>query len=93
MNEDERDREFQEAMKDEEAQITSTQGDHDADGVLTDFYIKPYKGLHDVEEEDEAILPMFYFDNDDGFWDSYIEKRVKKWEEHPMLVNRQYIKV
>lgn len=80
-------------MKNEEAALTQTNNEAESSGVLTDFYVKPYQGLYEVEEEDDPILPLHYFENDDGFWDKYIERRFKKWEEHPMIVHRPFIKV
>lgn len=93
MNENQREKEFFEAMKNEEAALTQAKDDTEATGVLTDFYVKPYQGLDEVEEADDPVLPLYYFDNEDGFWDSYIQNRLRKWEEHPMIVNRPFIKV
>lgn len=92
LEEDERDREFMDAMKEEQT-VENVQGDVEADSVLTDFYVKPYKNLYDVEEADDPILPLFYFDNDDGFWDKHIQTKFQKWQEHDMIVNRRFIKV
>ena len=43
---------------------------------LTDFPTKPYAGLDDVQNADnlanEHLVPINYYDNDDGFWDDYI---------------------
>lgn len=40
---------------------------------------------NDVPEE----LPLNYYDNDDGFWDSYIQYKFERWEDGGMLVNRK----
>eukprot|EP00347_Sterkiella_histriomuscorum_P022338 403330831 len=90
--EDERDKQLMEAMK-EEKTVENVQGDSEADAVLTDFYVKPYKNLYDVEEAADPIIPLFYFDNEDGFWNGHIQRKFNKWQEHDMIVNRKFIKV
>ena len=80
------------AMKEEQT-VENVQGDTEADAVLTDFYVKPYRNLYDVEQSDDPIIPLFYFDNDDGFWDKHIQTKFKKWQEHDMIVHRRFIKV
>jgi hypothetical protein len=90
--EDERDREFFEAMK-EEKTVENVQGDAEADAVLTDFYIKPYREIDDAYEENDVLLPLYFYDNDDGFWTKHIENKMNKWQENPMITNRKHIKV
>lgn len=61
---------------------------------MTDFYLKPYNDqLYSREEEDDPVLPLFFFDNDDGFWSKYIQQKHAKWEAHDMITNRPFIKV
>jgi hypothetical protein len=81
-----------EAMK-EEKTVENVQGDTEADAVLTDFYVKPYKGLYDTLGDEEPNIPLYYFDNEDGFWDDHIQKKFTQWQEHNMIVNRKFIKV
>ena len=60
---------------------------------MTDYYIKPYAGPWDKIEEDEPLLPLYFFDNDDGFWTKYMREKHRKWESNDMIVHRKYIKV
>lgn len=34
-------------------------------------------------------LPLNYYDNDDGFWDSYIQHKQDRWEQAGLIVNRR----
>lgn len=43
--------------------------------VLTDFYILPHNDPYAVKEDYGPILPLHYYDNDDGFWDEYIQMK------------------
>lgn len=46
-----------------------------------------------VSEEDPfPILPIDYYDNEDGFWDDYIAKKEATYDEIPMIVTRPYFK-
>ena len=46
---------------------------------LTDFPVKEYadideiQGAHDMANE--HLVPINYYDNDDGFWDEYIREK------------------
>lgn len=60
-----------------------------------DFPRKPYADLDEVQGEAvEAAFeqPVNFYDNEDGFWDDYIEHKRLRWEENPMLVHRQFFK-
>lgn len=52
--------------------ITEFTVEPEMEKVMTDFYLKPYPDVHDVEEVADPILPLDFYDNDDGFWDEYI---------------------
>jgi hypothetical protein len=42
-------------------------------------------------EEGAPNLPVDYYENDDGFWDSIISEKLKRYDAHkPMLKNRQH---
>jgi len=47
---------------------------------MTDWYRKPYADLNEVEAEKAVMndyeMPVQYWDNDDGFWDTYISHRM-----------------
>ena len=34
-------------------------------------------------------LPINYYDNDDGFWDSYIQHKQNRWEKSGFITNRK----
>lgn len=60
--------------------------------VLTDFHIPPYPTPFEIAEEKKVVLPLMYYDNDDGFWDEYIDRKYQKWGQTPMLINRKFYK-
>lgn len=60
--------------------------------VLTDFPIKPYAEIDHVEEDPNPILPIDFYDNEDGFWDEYIQYKQKKLGQGDMIVNRRFMK-
>ena len=43
---------------------------------MVDFPTKEYAGVDEVkaarEKSNEHLVPINYYDNDDGFWDEYI---------------------
>lgn len=39
---------------------------------MTDFYVKPYNDPLAAKEDDGPVLPLHFYDNDDGFWSDYI---------------------
>ena len=60
--------------------------------VLTDFYILPYPDPTEADSPEEPLIPLNYYDNDDGFWDKYIQMKQEKWGANPMIVNRMFLK-
>jgi hypothetical protein len=56
----------------------------------------PYPKLpdpYDIPEDPELTLyPINYYDNDDGFWDEWIEKKNKHYDEVPMIAKRLFFK-
>jgi len=38
----------------------------------------------------EPLIPVNYYDNDDGFWTKHIEETVERWDEHDVLNHRRY---
>lgn len=59
---------------------------------MTDFYLKPYPHPNDSINYTDPLLPLNYYDNDDGFWTEYIQKKQNKWAANPMIVNRPFLK-
>jgi len=63
--------------------------------VAVDFYQKPYATGDMIESGQEAkdpIIPIIYYDNDDGFWDKYLDDRIERWDENDVLTNRKFFK-
>lgn len=50
--------------------------------VQTDFQIKPYPTLDYIEEDPGPVIPIDFYDNEDGFWDDYIKYKRDKMSEH-----------
>lgn len=48
--------------------------------VLTDFYVKPYDDPLVWGADPTPTFPLYYYDNEDGFWDEYIQYKQKRWE-------------
>jgi hypothetical protein len=64
--------------------------------VQSDFYKKPYAEPDHIEAEDELLhdplIPVNFYDNDDGFWTQYMNEKIDRWGEHDVLNNRRYFK-
>lgn len=46
---------------------------------------------HLMWEEGAPSLPVDYYDNADGFWDSIISEKLRRYDQHkPMLKTRKY---
>ncbi|CDW89254.1 UNKNOWN [Stylonychia lemnae] len=91
--EDERSRELTKLLS-EGVNIQQATQDSEANSVQSDFYIKPYQeDIYHKEEQDDPILPLHYYDNDDGFWSGYIQYKQKRMEKNIMITNRPFIKV
>lgn len=67
---------------------------------LTDFYTQVYPTGDAIEARDTGDrnngvapkeLPINYYDNDDGFWDDYIDHKLKRGEEAGFIVNRMHV--
>lgn len=44
------------------------------------------------QEAKDPIIPIMYYDNDDGFWDKYLDDRIERWDENDVLTNRKFFK-
>ncbi len=91
LGEDSRERE-EESIMEKELNITEFQVEPEMEKVMTDFYIKGYPDPLAANEEQGPILPLHFYDNDDGFWDEYITHKQNRWEKNQMIVNRPFIK-
>lgn len=82
----------QKKIMEEEQNISVFTVEPEMEKVQTDFYIKPYPSPHHVFEEAGPLLPLNYYDNDDGFWDEYIQYKQDRMAENQMIVNRKFMK-
>ena len=66
-------------LYDTELNIEEYKMDTEAQTCMTDFYRKPYAEADDKriseEEKNEGEVPIDFYDNEDGFWDNYIEEK------------------
>jgi hypothetical protein len=90
LDEDSREREAAKIME-QELNITEYQVEPEMEKVMTDFYVKPYADPKEPQEK-PLLQPLNYYDNDDGFWNEYIEQKHQKWFSNPLIVNRPFLK-
>ena len=66
---------------------------------MTDFFTHSHLGPDDIEarmagDVNHGIaaeeLPLNYYDNDDGFWDDYIQKKHEQWDQQGLITNRKF---
>lgn len=91
LDEENREREAAEIME-HELNITDYQVEPEMEKVMTDFYVKPYPNPLEADHPAGPLLPLHYYDNDDGFWSEYIQMKHNKWGSNQMIVNRQFLK-
>ena len=60
--------------------------------ILMDFEIKEYPDVNSRKEDPNPVLPIDFYDNDDGFWDEYISYKRQRLSENKLIVNRIYLK-
>lgn len=90
VDEDSREREAQK-INDSELNISDYQVEPEMEKVMTDFPLPP-------DQDPRAyipygpILPLDFYDNDDGFWDDYIKQKQERWAANPMIVRRPFLK-
>lgn len=81
---------------DKEGNISQYELDPEVQQCMVDFPQKPYADLDDVEAKDdvanEHVVPINFYDNDDGFWDEYIADKEKRQVEAGYLTNRRWFK-
>lgn len=86
-----REREQKQIME-QEQNISVFTVEPEMERVLTDFYVKPYPSPFDKADEPGPILPLDFYDNDDGFWTDYIQQKQTRWAQNEMIVNRKFLK-
>lgn len=82
----------QKHIMEEEQNINVFTVEPEMEKVLTDFYIKPYPSPFHVFEQPGPLLPLNYYDNDDGFWDDYIQMKQDRMSQNEMIINRKFMK-
>lgn len=76
MNGDEKREKERLAIMYEEQTVTEFTVDAEVETVMTDFYQKPYAEVTDVDgqpAQTRYAQAVNYYDNDDGFWDDYLD--------------------
>jgi len=66
---------------------------------MTDFFEFEHAGPDDIPAYSQGDrnfgvppeeLPLNYYDNDDGYWDDYISRKMKRHQDAGMITNRMY---
>lgn len=66
---------------------------------MTDFFEFDHAGPDDIPAYSQGDknfgvpaeeLPLNYYDNDDGYWDDYISRKMKRHQDAGMITNRMY---
>lgn len=80
---------------DKEQNIAEFNIEPEAETCQVDFYRKPYAEVHEIAAEPrevEHVQMVDYWDNDDGFWDEYLDHRLERMEQSGTIVNRKFFK-
>ena len=81
---------------DEEMTINEYELDPEVQTCMVDFPVKPYADIDDVQAADDVAnshtVPINFYDNDDGFWDDYIENKRQVQVQAGFLTNRKWFK-
>ena len=68
--------EIRRQVYEEEMTITQFEMDPEVQKCMVDFPAKPYADVDAIEAArdvaNENLVPVNYYDNDDGFWDEYL---------------------
>ena len=79
-----------------EMNIDSYAVEPESESCLTDFPLKEYahadEPIRSKEELNEHLVPINYYDNEDGFWDTYIKEKHHKQEEAGLITQRLFFK-
>ena len=60
--------------------------------ALKDFVWKPYPKSTFSLEDPKVTYPLKYYDNDDNFWDDFIEEKRSQYDKMSMILKRPYLK-
>lgn len=87
------------AVADKEMSINEYQVQPATNQCMTDFFLHDHMGPDDIEahvagDVNHGVpaeeLPLNYYDNDDGFWDDYIQQKHEQWDKQGLLTNRKF---
>lgn len=94
--------EYDERMKEreiimsQEQNIDKYQFEAATDEIMVDFMPNGYAEVDDVQAADvnkhDPIIPCNYYDNDDGFWNEYIQHKQQRWQDAGMITHRKFFK-
>ena len=63
---------------------------------MVDFPTKPYADIDEIEAADDIansnLVPINYYDNEDGFWDEWIASKQQKQVDAGFLTARRWFK-
>jgi len=71
MDDEMRERELK-AVLDSDINFEEKEQEVESNDMLEDFYIVPDTLPHESIETPEPVIPLMFYDNDDGFWNEYI---------------------
>lgn len=76
----------------EEQNANNFSVDTATEDIETDFKMMGYVDLDHPGDgvEKDTVQPVDYWDNDDGFWDEYLQHRQGRMEDAQYLINRRY---
>ena len=64
--------------------------------VMVDFPCLPYAKIDEIEAADavkyEPVIPCNYYDNDDGFWNDYIQHKQQRWQDAGVITHRKFFR-
>lgn len=80
----------------EEQNIDKWQYEAAAEEIMDDYMPKEYANIDEIEAADavehDPLIPCNYYENEDGFWDDYIDWKQNRWQEAGMITNRKFYK-
>ena len=81
---------------DEEMQIKDYELDPETQQCLVDFPTKPYADIDEIQAANDIanqnLVPINYYDNEDGFWDEWIRQKQERQVEAGFLTARRWFK-
>lgn len=80
----------------QEQNIDKFQFEAATEEIMDDYIPKKYADVDSVEAAEtaqhEPQIPCNYYENDDGFWDDYIDWKQQRWQDAGMITHRKFFK-